>query len=1010
MIKLHTNSNYKKLYVHLLRLLIDSDSVFSETWIVVPNHSAKQWLQKSLARDFGVCAQIKFILPLSFNWEILKNVAQSDGKINVFSTDVLRWHIYHLITEDDEFLPFKKQSAIENFNLSEKIAQTLLKYNEERPALINDWDNGVFQLKKDQLWQANMWLKLLVILKEQSPVQLLQKFNPVIDFKQKPDKIILFATEQLTVIQKEVMVKLGAFQDIYILLSNPSPNDYWFDIKPEGKIARDKLFNTELAYLNNVGNPLLANLAYSKMAIFDAFLNQDIDFTAENQRDIEDNSLLDSVKSDISELLETPKAHVSDDSITVHSCHNRLREVEIIKDEMLGVLNENLEINPEDMIVVAPDINDYVYAIKQVFDHKNSPLTHHIPFHIDRVRLADNNYITSLMQLLNSFTGEMMASVIYELLSQNVILAKFHLSEDDLPRIKHWIIESNVRNFYSDLHKDDLGFEKKIGNTWQFGEKRWLAGYLAGEVDDMAYLSTFGDITGQENIFSQCFQFLKLWYHFYIRSKQEQTPQQWYIFIKEVCVAFLYNDYDIDCEKLISQQLEHKLIQQTLNCKPEVSLKIINNIVDSVITENNYRSEGQIGVRFQTWENAFIADAKVLFILGINDGEFPSKEIKNDLDLFNNASVRLNKSTRQRDKNLLLTALTENVEKLIITYMGFDPKTNEPQPPSALLDDVLSYLQIKTDHAFHVISHNMHGYNKRYFSDKFTSYSQKHHQLASSFYNKHQRAEPEQIALKLDCEYDIKLNSLSQFFVDPLNDFLKKRVQINLPINEEIIQDTETYYPTGLESWKLKQQIFQHGQSSAEKTGIISDNNSGQSLLKKNQNDLKPLIDKVNQLDLQSHAVERILGDYTIFGVIEKDAKHHLTSVFPNKARGKDVAKHWIKHLCYQSEKASYMYFEDKVIQCEPIKNSDELLAQLLSKWQQSFNHPWLFCPASYIKITTKKCDIKTKKDYLNSFIHTENSFPSEGQKYFFNHVSSYDEHNDIEQILLPLINSLVFI
>ena len=79
LINLTTDISYKNLYGNLLKLLIDKPGkLFAETWIVVPNHSAKQWLQKSLARDLGVCAQIKFIMPLSFNWEIIKNVANQE--------------------------------------------------------------------------------------------------------------------------------------------------------------------------------------------------------------------------------------------------------------------------------------------------------------------------------------------------------------------------------------------------------------------------------------------------------------------------------------------------------------------------------------------------------------------------------------------------------------------------------------------------------------------------------------------------------------------------------------------------------------------------------------------------------------------------------------------------------------------------------------------------------------------------------------------------------------------
>lgn len=1009
MIKLYSDKSYQHLYVRLLKLLIENNSVFQETWIIVPNHSAKQWLQKSLAKSLGVCAQIKFIMPLSFNWEILKNVVTSDSTINIFSNDVLRWHIYQLIIESDDFKFLKNDSAIENFNLAEKIAQTLLKYSDERPELINDWDNGLFKLNAGQEWQAEVWIKLLSILKEGSPVQLLQKFDAKTNFKQKPNKIILFATEQLTSFQKDTILKLGQHQDIHLLLSNPSPNEYWFDSKPSAAIARDKLFNSELAYLNDVGNPLLANLGYNKMAIFDAFLNHDIEFNISSlQKKPNVNSLLSSIKNDIFELIENSKTAV-DDSIKIHSCHNTLREVEIIKDEILSLLDNDKNLNPEDIIVVSPDINEYVFAIKEVFNYTLEGDSPYVPFHIDRVQLADNNYITSLMNLLHSFNGEMTAPVIYELLSQSIILEKLNMTEDDLPRIKTWIIDSNIRNFYSASEKRELKYEAKIGNTWNFGENRWLSGYLSGESDDTPFLSTFGDIAGQEQLFTQTFNFLSLWFKAYKVSQKDHSPQKWYVFIKNLCRDFLYNDFDLDFEKQITQLLENKFMQQTLEVQAEVPLTIINGIVETVITENNFRSEGQIGIRFQTWENAFVVDAKVLIIMGLNDGEFPKKEIKSDLDIFNNLSPRLNKSSRQRDKNLMLTALTENIEILIMTYIGFDPKTNDPQPPSVLLADMINYLEIKTNNQFKVHFHNMHGFNKNYFSGNCSSYNTQQYQLAQSYYKKHIPVQEDTSQLNLKPETDISLKSLMKYFTDPLDFFLKNRANINLHIYEDIIQDTETYFPSGLESWELKNQIFKHDQSTAAKTGLVSDNKSGQSLIRKYINELNPIQILAHDLDLQTHMIELELSGFKIFGSIQIDKKQQLTSIYPSKVSTKNICKHWIKHLCYQSGQTSYVHFEDKSIEFAPLENSKELLLAILDKWQQSFKSPWLFCPASSIKFTTKIFDVKARKDYLKQFIETDNSFPSEGQKYFFNQIEAYHEQVDIDQFIKPLIESLNF-
>ena len=1000
---LHTDISYKYLYKKLLNLLAEDSTIFTETWIVVPNHSAKQWLQKSIARDMGICAQIKFIMPLSFNWEIIKNVATQEHEINIFTKDVLRWQVYDFLSNDSKYQFLKQDSDIKNFNLAEKIAQTLLKYNDEHPEIIAKWDGEVYEVSIENQWQVEMWQQLQNNLPTKSPVELLALFNPKTDFKQPPANIILFATEQLSSLQKASILKLAKSQDIHLFLTNPCPDDYWFDIKPEATKARSMIFNSDVADIIDVGNPILSSLGYNKMAIFDAFLQEDIEIIQGNHT-YTGKTLLQNLKQDIFHLHEEPPQCDVDNSIEIHSCHNRKREVEVIKDVILASLDSDKHLNPEDIVVVSADINDYVQSIKEVFNYENSQ---YLPYHIDRVQLADNHYITALMKLLTGFNQEMTATNIYQILSQIPVLQKFSISENDLPRAKRWMLDSNIRNFYSKQHKSELGFEAKSGNTWQFGRNRWLTGYLVGDVDDTAYLSTYGDIAGQENLFSKCFEFLELWYQFYQKAQKIKTPEKWFEFITEICQCFLFNELPDDFEKKILDQLENKFITQTLSSQLEIPLVVVNAIVEKVITENNYRSEGQIGIRFQSWENAFIVDAKLLIITGLNDGEFPKKQIKDDLDIFSKTPARLNKSTRQRDKNLMLTALTENSQKLVMTYIGFEAKSNEPQPPSVLLAELIDYLQQKTNNHFKVCQHKMHGYNKLYFSTNRHSYNLKQYQLAKNFYNPQTEQNQQEIALDKEVQYQLSLNELITFFVDPLQYFLKTQAQINHPIDQDVLQDTETYCPTALESWQLKQEIFIHGKSTAGKTGIISDNKSGQSLLDKFEYSLESLQQLLKDKKLKTHTIELSIGEYNIFGNLEIEEKQQLISTYPSKLSAKNLCKHWVKHLCYHPEQESFAHFEDKSIQFYPVVNGAELLAYILDKWQLSFNQPWLFCPSALIKIGTKKFALNERKIYLNKFKEGPNSFPSEGQIYFYNQVEAYPAQSDIVEFIQPLIDNL---
>ncbi len=1011
MLNLHTHISYKQLYKKLLEIVRSTDSLFAQNWIVVPNHSCMQWLKQSIANDLGVYAQIKFIMPLSFNWEILKNVAQASHQHNVFSADVLRWKIFHAIKTQKAYEFLKQDSDLINFNSAQRIAQTLLKYCDERPEVINQWDKGEFKLKKEQEWQADLWLQLLDDLSEKSPVQLLDDFDAKKDFKQNPDNIILFATEQLSTFQKDAILKLSQYRDLHLLLSNPCPDFYWYDLREMKSAKRMALLENSSDAGIEAANALLSSLGRSKMAIFDAFLDENLIEDEDFSLSAQPHTLLQSVKNDLLEMSETPQNYPCDDSIRVHACHNTMREVEVIKDDILRALDNDKKLNPEDIIVVAPDIKDYVDAIRHCFEYRQTDKqSDYLPFHIDRVRLADSHYVVSMMSLLESFTQEMTANNLYDLLSQKTILTQFKLSEDDLPRIKKWIMDSNIRNFYNAAQKGDLGFEAKEGNTWQFGENRWLSGYLAGEVNDGKYLSTFGGFSGQEQVFSQVFAFLNLWFKTYKSFQKEQTPQQWFSSIQNLCRDFLYNDAQEDFESRIFKQLNTQLVEQTLGSEEQISLVIVNAIVENVITENNYRSEGQIGIRFQTWENAFIVDAKLLIILGLNDGEFPKSEIKNDLDIFNNKLPRLNKSTRQRDKNLLLTALSENSQQLIFSYIGFNSKTNDKQPPSVLLSELISYLQTKTNHEFQVCAHKMHGFNRVYFEDNkdyLLSYNHRKYQLAQHFYQNKTQLKAPDLSLILERTNEIHLSDLANFFTDPLDYFLKNRANINNSIYSDSLKDAETYQPDALEQWQLKNTIFEHGIGTALKTGIISDNQSGQISLQRYDALIKPLHDKKEELSLTNHLIEQTIDGTKIFGSIQIDALQQLVSIYPKKAATKQMCQHWIKHLCYQSDKHSYLYFEDKTLVFAPLADYDQVLASIVGHWINSYTHPWLFYPPALLTIRTRDVGVKKTEAYLKSFEEGIGSYPSEGQKYFKSLIQDYDYSIEMETIIEILCDAI---
>ena len=64
---------------------------------------------------------------------------------------------------------------------------------------------------------------------------------------------------------------------------------------------------------------------------------------------------------------ERPLLADDDDSIRVHSCHGRGRQVEVLRDAVLHLLEDDPTLEPRDIIVMCPDIENFAPLIQATF-------------------------------------------------------------------------------------------------------------------------------------------------------------------------------------------------------------------------------------------------------------------------------------------------------------------------------------------------------------------------------------------------------------------------------------------------------------------------------------------------------------------------------------------------------------------------------------------------------------------------------------------------------------------
>ena len=93
-----------------------------------------------------------------------------------------------------------------------------------------------------------------------------------------------------------------------------------------------------------------------------------------------------------------------DHSVQIHSVHSTLREVQVLHDQLLNLFASRDNLEPRDIIVMAPDIDCYAPFVDAVFG--TAPSGQYIPWSISDRRLRSEQQLLeafeSLLQLPQS--------------------------------------------------------------------------------------------------------------------------------------------------------------------------------------------------------------------------------------------------------------------------------------------------------------------------------------------------------------------------------------------------------------------------------------------------------------------------------------------------------------------------------------------------------------------------------------------------------------------------------
>jgi exodeoxyribonuclease V gamma subunit len=1056
-----------------------------------------------IAERQGICANIRFPFPKNFITEIFQRIIPNYQEPAVFGAGMMPWIIMKLLPgflDDQDFEEIKRYLVMPDgrhgaslanaghngrayglklYQLSSRIARVFDHYMIHRPQMMDLWDDGCVSTP-EEIWQARLWK---AISETGHGKHVLNCYHELCERLQEasvrqgslPERVSLFCISYMPVFYVRIFHELSQYIPVYFFLLNPS-REYWGDIRSEretgkalrkirGETGQISLTDKDLHF--EEGNPLLASMG----ATGRAFIHYVIGIQDEVEECFEDpgsHTLLKSIQSDIlslSDKASNGRTHaplaLMDHSIEIHVCHSPMREVEVLYQKILSLLEEDSVLLPRDILVMTPDVETYAPFIQSVFNPFSKTDgtmdgIHAIPYSIsDRGISVEYLSVRALFSIMDLRGSRMSASEILSIVELDPVRRKFGLSEEDLDLVRHWISETRICWGFDADHRKALSLPAMEENTWTKGFERLLMGFaLPGHGGKLFEgILPYDDIESNEAlILGRFMTFMECLYAAVSNLSTPGSVDDWADRLTELCRTFIFDE---DCGDSETVEQDHAIMDAFRRLRDiAVSLQfdapLDLDVVRSFLSDHFHSEFADFGfmtggVTFCTLLPMRSVPFKVVYLMGMNDSAYPRQDRPCSFDLLAQHPRSGDPSRREEDRYLFLEALLSARDRFIISYTGRSIDDNHIIPPSVLVSELLDYVDsayaCKVDQKVSeqiTTIHHLQAFHPDYFrpAGKWFSYDADNCMAAQclqgpccaqrSFLADGLEDPPEE-------RRTVDLAELRLFFHNPVRYLLKKRLRINLDEKQNLPDDDEVFVMEGLTRYAANQALVQeisrsqapgHTFAVLKASGRLPHGTVGETAYRDLYREAKEFVDVLSTyrtgqpLDLLHFKVP--IGSFTLTGILDGLYTTRMIMYRYASLNAKDHLDLWLAHLAanmlhrqgYPVE--SLLIGKDKSWRLRPVDQPDSILEELLSIYWTGMKKDVHFFPQSawaYVEMFRKKIPAKQALNRAaRSWVGYEN-LKGEGKDKYYTLCYSSDNPLDSAfenlacRILEPLLN-----
>lgn len=1045
------HSNQLELLKTLIAELIRRDPLtdaFTTETILVQSPGMAQWLQLELADELNIAANIDFTLPVHFISSLYHSLF-SETELNVvYEHDIMHWQLFSLLPElltEPVFKPLftylsAQQNTQKDYQLVNKLADLFDQYQIYRSDWINAWTENrqVAGLGEEQLWQSALWRKLKNrtagdnnhLYRNDIHQKIIHYLSqPIIQQNKLPKRLFICGNAVLPPLFLQILQLLSQHIPVHVMLTNPC-RYYWndlYNIKWLAKQTKQRIDNHELSDITDEqfnkqrdmikSNPLLAlwgNQGRDHLSIL-----QSIDPKHEINAFVEQtpDSLLHHLQQNIlageeGNLAKTSLA-VNDHSLSFHACHSIQREVEILYDQLLMILDHDSTLQPRDIIVMVADIDCYAPYIQAVFSHP--PKTRYLPFSIaDRKLASVDPIIRTFLSLLSLSRSRYTVEEIFGLFENPACADRFSLNEKAIAQLHQWIEDTGIRWGLDDLTAKAFDLPTTHKNTWQFGLKRMLLGYAMNShsgvwKDILPYDNSSGLIADLIGHLATLLERLIYWRE---TLSKPHLLVDWLPLCHKLLDDFFINDTTTEATLSFISQEWLSALQHGIDAQYDqlVNADIIMEIFRNRFEQSAIKQPFLAGkINFCTLMPMRSIPFNMVCLLGMNDGVYPRIHIPQSFDLMVTHPRKGDRNRRSDDYYLFLEALLSAREYVYISYIGHSIQDNSLRYPSIIVAELQNYL---VDHFFvdgdqsstdkkqreklqqHlIIEHPRMPFDPRNFHQNSAQQSYADEWLPTAT-GKNYTILPQAI-LPFKMIEEIDTEQLKRFFRHSVKTFFQQRLGVFFPKQDTILSNNEPFALTALQRYQFNEKLLMdliftqdthQQQIQLLNSGTLPYGEFGEITVRQQYETMLPLAEKIkSQLDNdQTIEIDLTIHHIRLYGWLTHIQQNGLLRWHAGTLSILDALSLWIDHLLYAVlgfYAPSRLYGrQNSIWRFDPIEQSEatHLLSQLIDGYQQGMNTPLLFpvmSAWSWLNGTdnpTNEQEETSRQKLLNNWLATE--------------------------------------